>query len=131
MFFGVYIWWQCLYNKAIPNNKTPTRWTRCKVWTLKSVYLFGILPVKVVYQMEKRKDRKLDRHVNSRNFVVRLDNDLYERFKKLADKQGKSRSSIIIELLDNYLSKNGDWKNPHSFQWWQCHHKTVRVLSNL
>ncbi len=58
--------------------------------------------------MEKRKDRKLDRHVNSRNFVVRLDNDLYERFKKLADKQGKSRSSIIIELLDNYLSKNGD-----------------------
>ena len=65
--------------------------------------------------MEKRKDRKLDRHVNSRNFVVRLDNDLYERFKKLADKQGKSRSSIIIELLDNYLSKNGDWKKSPFF----------------
>lgn len=58
--------------------------------------------------MEKRKDRKLDRHVNSKTFTVRLNTDMYNRLKELADKQGKSRSTIVNDLIENYLSKKGD-----------------------
>ena len=53
--------------------------------------------------MEKRKDRKLDRHVNSKTFTVRLNTDTYNRLKELADKQGKSRSTIVNDLIENYL----------------------------
>lgn len=62
--------------------------------------------------MDKRKDRKLDRHVNSRNYGLRLDNDMLERLARQAEKEGRSKRAIIIELLDDYLSKHGDWKNP-------------------
>jgi hypothetical protein len=63
---------------------------------------------KVVYQMEKRKGRNFDRHVNSKSYGLRLDNDMLEKLTKQAEKEGRSRRAIIIELLDDYLSKNGD-----------------------
>ena len=45
--------------------------------------------------MTEKKARNLDRHVSSRNFGVRLDNDLIERLTKQAEKEGRSRRAII------------------------------------
>ena len=61
--------------------------------------------------MDKRKNKTTDRHVNSKTFTLRLDTDLYNQFYKVAEKQGKSRSSIMIALIEEYLSKNGDEKS--------------------
>ena len=58
--------------------------------------------------MTEKKARNLDRHVSSRNFGVRLDNDLIERLTKQAEKEGRPRRAIIVELIENYLSENGD-----------------------
>ena len=62
--------------------------------------------------MTEKKARNLDRHVSSQNISVRLDNDLIERLTKQAEKEGRSRRAIIVEVIENYLSENGDWKIP-------------------
>lgn len=56
--------------------------------------------------MQEEKHYKADRHKNSCGFGIRLDNYLMERLKAQAEKEGRSRSAIIIEALEDYLYKH-------------------------
>lgn len=60
--------------------------------------------------MEKEKHYKKDRHKNSSGCGVRLDNYLMERLNQQAEKEGRSKNSIIVSALEEYLYKNEDWK---------------------
>ncbi len=56
--------------------------------------------------MTEEKRYKADRHKNSCGFGIRLDNYLMEKLQVQADKEGRSRSSIIIEAIEEYLYKH-------------------------
>ena len=56
--------------------------------------------------------RKTDRHTNSKSFGLQLDYDMINRLTKQAEKEGRSKRAIILEAIEDYLSKNGDEKSP-------------------
>ena len=57
-----------------------------------------------VKSMEKQRNyRKEDRHRNSKNCGVRVDNTLFELFKNKATKEGKSMRSILIKAIEDYV----------------------------
>ncbi len=65
-----------------------------------------VLSKKVVKSMQEEKHYKADRHKNSYSFGIRLDNYLMERLVMQAEKEGRSRRSIIVEALEDYLYKH-------------------------
>ncbi|MEF2561181.1 MAG: ribbon-helix-helix protein, CopG family [Negativibacillus sp.] len=56
--------------------------------------------------------RKTDRHISSKNFSLRLSFDMIEKLTRQAEKEGRSKRAIILEAIEDYLSKNRDEKSP-------------------
>lgn len=52
--------------------------------------------------MDSKKKYPSDRHKNSTNFTVRIDDDLLERFDEKREKEGKSRRALVIEWIEDY-----------------------------
>jgi ribbon-helix-helix protein, copG family len=55
--------------------------------------------------MTEEKRYKADRHKNSCAFTVRLDNFLMEQLVARAEMENRTRGSIVIEALEDYLYK--------------------------
>lgn len=58
--------------------------------------------------MSEEKRYKGDRHKNSCAFTVRLDNFLMEQLVARAEVENRTRGSIVIEALEDYLYKKED-----------------------
>ena len=55
-----------------------------------------------------RKKYKSDRHINSKNLSLRLSFDMIEKLTRQAEKEGRSKRAIILEAIEDYLSRNED-----------------------
>lgn len=52
------------------------------------------------------KDR--GRHTTSKNISLRLSFDMIEKLTRQAEKEGRSKRAIILEAIEDYLSRNED-----------------------
>ncbi len=57
--------------------------------------------------MDKHK-KDSGRHTTSKNISLRLSFDMIEKLTRQAEKEGRSKRAIILEAIEDYLSRNED-----------------------
>ena len=57
--------------------------------------------------MDKHK-KDSGRHTTSKNISLRLSFEMIEKLTRQAEKEGRSKRAIILEAIEDYLSRNED-----------------------
>lgn len=55
-----------------------------------------------------RNYKREDKNRSSSTLGIRIDRDLAEQFKEKAEKLGRSRNSIIVEWIEDFVFKDRD-----------------------